>query len=158
MRSILSNLRVIILGRHGCTAAGVSSSGEGGGRGTGVRGFSSSLMATETDARAGRAHPEAELVAAAGESDGTRVKLCITNVYNSSSSEVLSLATTNTVGDLKALIEASFAGRPSPHQQRLIFRGKQCEEGQQLGHVLRGVSFNCDVLHAWSRAAFRNSQ
>lgn len=97
-------------------------------------------MATETDARAARAHPEAELVAAAGGSDGTRVKLCVTNVYNSSSSEVVSLETTNTVGDLKKLIEAAFAGRPPPHQQRLIFRGKQCEEAQRLGDILRGVS------------------
>lgn len=96
-------------------------------------------MASETDARPGRAHPEAELIAAAGDSDGARVKLRITNVYNSSSSEVVNLEATNTVGDLKKLIEDAFPSRPAPDQQRLIYRGKQCQETQQLGHVLRGV-------------------
>lgn len=81
------------------------------------------------------------MVAAARGSDGTPVKLCITNVYDSSSSEVVSLETTNTIGDLKRVLQEAFSSRPAPHQQRLIFRGKQCDESQQLGHVLRGVSF-----------------
>lgn len=98
--------------------------------------------AAESDSRArGLSHPEAEMVAAAGGSDGTPVKLCVTNVYNSSSSEVVSLETTNTIGDLKRFLQEAFSSRPAPHQQRLIFRGKQCDETQQLGHVLRGVSF-----------------
>lgn len=98
--------------------------------------------AAETGARAGgRSHPEAEmLTAAAGGSDGTPVNLCVTNVYNSSSSEIVSLETTNTIADLKRLLQEAFPSRPAPHQQRLIFRGKQCEDSQQLGHVLRGVS------------------
>lgn len=98
--------------------------------------------AAETGARAGgRSHPEAEMemLAAAGGSEGTAVNLCVTNVYNSSSSEVSSLETTNTIADLKRLLQEAFPSRPAPHQQRLIFRGKQCEETQQLGHVLRGV-------------------
>lgn len=102
--------------------------------------------AGESDARAaGRSHPEAEMVAAARGSDGTRVKLSVTNVYNSSSrnssSEVFSLETTSTIGDLKRLLQEAFAGKPAPNQQRLIFRGKLCgDDTQQLGHVLRGVS------------------
>lgn len=109
-------------------------------------------MATDTDVRAGRAHPEAELVAAAGGSEGTRVKLRVTNVYTSSEFATAALQATDTVADLKKLLEGAFASRPAPNQQRLIFRGKQCEETQQLGHILRGVrwrsifyyiSYNC---------------
>lgn len=80
------------------------------------------------------------MVAEAGGSEGGPVKLCVTNVYNSSSSEIVNLETTNTIGDLKRLLQETVTGRPMPHQQRLIFRGKQCDESQQLGHVLRGVS------------------
>lgn len=80
------------------------------------------------------------MVAAAGGSHRTPVKLSVTNVYNSSSSEVVSLETTNTIGDLKRLLQETCSSRPTPNQQRLIFRGKQCEDSQQLGHVLRGVS------------------
>lgn len=96
-------------------------------------------MATDNDVRVGRAHPEAELVAATGGSEGTRVKLRVTNVYNSSEFTTAALEATDTVADLKKLLEGAFASRPAPHQQRLIFRGKQCEEAQQLGHILRGV-------------------
>lgn len=84
------------------------------------------------------------MLAAAGGSDRTHVKLCVNDVYNTSS-ETVSLETTNTIGDLKRLLQDTFSSRPAPSQQRLIFRGKQCEESQQLGHVLRGVSG-----HAWS--------
>lgn len=98
-------------------------------------------MASETEARTRRSHPEAALAAEAGGSDSERVKIRVTNVYNSSISEVVNLETTNTVSDLKRLIQEGFDSRPAPHQQRLIFRGKQCEEAQQLGHILRGVSF-----------------
>lgn len=81
------------------------------------------------------------MVAEAGGSQGRPVKLCVTNVYNSSSSsEIVNLETTNTIGDLKRLLQETVSGRPTPHQQRLIFRGKQCDDSQQLGHVLRGVS------------------
>lgn len=80
------------------------------------------------------------MVAAARGSDGTPVKLSVTNVYNNSSNEVVSLDTTNTIGDLKRMLQEAISSRPAPHQQRLIFRGKQCDETQQLGHVLRGVS------------------
>lgn len=96
-------------------------------------------MATDTDVRAGRAHPETELVAAAEGSEGTRVKLRVTNVYTSSEFANVALQATDTVADLKKLLEGAFASRPAPNEQRLIFRGKQCEERQQLGHILRGV-------------------
>lgn len=107
--------------------------------------MATAAAAAETDARAGgagRSHPEAEMVAAAGgsHSRGKPVKLCVTNVYSSTTSEVVNLETTNTIGDLKRLLQEAFSSRPTPNQQRLIFRGKQCEESQQLGHVLRGVS------------------
>lgn len=104
--------------------------------------MATAAAAAETDARAGgagRSHPEAEMVAAAGGSHRTPVKLCVTNVYNSTSSEIVSLETANTIGDLKRLLQETFSSRPAPSQQRLIFRGKRCEESQQLGHVLRGV-------------------
>lgn len=103
--------------------------------------MATAAAAAETGARAGgRSHPEAGMVAAAGGSHRTPVKLCVTNVYNSTSSEIASLETTNTIGDLKRLLQETVSSRPTPNQQRLIFRGKQCEETQQLGHVLRGVS------------------
>lgn len=81
------------------------------------------------------------MVAAARGSDGT-VNLSVTNVY-SRSSEVFSLETTITIGDLKRLLQEAFVGRPAPQQQRLIFRGKQCEETQHLYHLMRGVSLVC---------------
>lgn len=110
--------------------------------------------AAETGARAGgRSHPEAEMLAAAGGSEGTPVNLCVTNVYNSSSSEISSLETTNTIADLKRLLQEAIPSRPAPHQQRLIFRGKQCEETQQLGHVLRGVS---RVAACWCEKAMES--
>lgn len=96
-------------------------------------------MATEADTKARLAHPEAELMAAAGESERPRVKLCVTNVYNSNQQQLLTLDSTSTVSDLKRLVQDAFESRPAPHLQRLIFRGKQCEEAQQLAHVLRGV-------------------
>lgn len=111
--------------------------------------------AGESDARAaGRSHPEAEMVAGARGSDGTPVKLSVTNVYNSNSSAVVSVDTTSTIVDLKRLLQEAFAGRPAPHQQRLIFRGKQCQETQQIGHVLRGVSLVCvDLMLSSARKA-----
>lgn len=93
-------------------------------------------MASE-DARASRAQPEAELLAAG--SDTPRVKLLVANVYDSSLSKEVSLEPTHTVHDLKLMLQSAFPSSPAPHHQRLIFRGKQCEEGHQLGHVLRGV-------------------
>eukprot|EP00752_Nemacystus_decipiens_P006361 g5735.t1 len=108
--------------------------------------MATAATAAETGARgaggAGRSHPEAEMMAAAGGSHGTPVKLCVTNVYDSTSSEVVSLETTSTIGDLKRLLQETFSSRPAPSQQRLIFRGKQCEESQQLGHVLRGLDLS----------------
>lgn len=105
------------------------------------------VMATDTDVRVGRTHPEAELVAAAGGSEGTRVKLHVTNVYSSSEFTTSALQVTDTVADLKKLLESAFASRPAPNQQRLIFRGKQCEETQQLGHILRGVRWRLFWYH-----------
>ncbi|CAM9466578.1 unnamed protein product, partial [Hapterophycus canaliculatus] len=104
--------------------AGAAGGGETGGRG------------------AGRSHAEAEMVAEAGGSGGRPVKLCVTNVYNSSSSDVVSLETTDTIADLKRVLQETVSGRPMPHQQRLIFRGKQCDESEQLGQVLRGLDIS----------------
>ncbi|CAB1109563.1 unnamed protein product [Ectocarpus sp. CCAP 1310/34] len=105
--------------------------------------MAAAATAGESDARAaGRSHPEAEMIAAARGSDGTPVKLFVTDVYHRSS-KVFSLETTITIGDLKRLLQEAFVSRPAPQQQRLIFRGKQCkEETQQLGHIMRGLDLS----------------
>lgn len=93
-------------------------------------------MASE-DTRAGRAQPEAELLAAG--SATPRVKLAVTNVYDSSTTEEVVLDPMDTILKLKLMLQKSLPNRPSPLRQRLIFHGKQCEEGQQLWDVLQGV-------------------
>lgn len=82
--------------------------------------------------------PEA-LITASESSGVSRVKLFVNHVYNGSNSQEVTLAVTETVSDLKKMLQELFEDHPAPHQQRIIFSGKQCQEGQQIGHVLRGV-------------------
>ena len=96
-------------------------------------------MAIEAETPATRTRPEAELVAEAGGSDGCPVRLSVANVFNNRTQEV-TIHSTSTIGDLKAMIQKVFDNKPASQQQRLIFRGKHCEDTQQLGHILRGVS------------------
>lgn len=91
------------------------------------------------DVGKGSERPETEL-AATQESGSSLVKLRVTNVYTAnSSSKDLDLDTTATIWELKILLQKSFDSQPAPQEQRLIFRGKLCEEEHQLGHILRGV-------------------
>lgn len=90
------------------------------------------------DVGAASAQPEGELVASEGDV-GHPVKLFISNVYNSSCSQEVNLDATDTIADLKRMLQELSKDSPEPQQQRLIYGGKQCAEGQQIGHVLRGV-------------------
>ena len=67
-------------------------------------------------------------------------KVVVANVYSGGATVKLDLPASTTIGGLKSRLSESFAERPSPKEQRLIYCGKICDEDETLRDVLRDLS------------------
>ncbi|KAJ8614293.1 hypothetical protein CTAYLR_001184 [Chrysophaeum taylorii] len=67
------------------------------------------------------------------------VKVVVANVYAGGATVELEVAASTTIGSLKARLFNSFASRPVPSEQRLIYCGKICQDEASLRDVLRSL-------------------
>lgn len=66
-------------------------------------------------------------------------KVVVANVYAGGTTVELEVAASTTIGSLKARLADSFAERPAPSEQRLIYCGKICKDESSLRDVLRSM-------------------
>lgn len=102
--------------------------------------FAVSTMATEAEAEVKNTPADGENLLKEASSSEPLVQLRVMDINNVRTKDVF-IDPASTIADLKREVQNVFDDRPAPEKQRLIFRGKNCENTERIGHVLRGVSF-----------------
>lgn len=97
-------------------------------------------MSTEAEAEAKNILGDGENLVKEASSSEPLVQLRVMDICNVRTKDVF-VDPASTIADLKREVQNVFDDRPAPEKQRLVFRGKHCEDTERLGQVLRGVSF-----------------
>lgn len=97
-------------------------------------------MATEAEAQAKNTLADGENLVKEPSCSEPLVQLSVVDICNSRTKDVFG-DPASTIADLKREVQNVFDDHPAPDKQRLIFRGKHCENTERLGHVMREVRF-----------------